>query len=204
MITTNGGWFSECFWDHVFMVYVWVESWWSGWWMRVSVWGFGVMLRWFCPWAFDDEWMHLASRFIARRERPSCLSSEGESLIVWRSLRGEVFSYSFLLLPGQLDGVACFNNCPGYSMVTVYSFCAVLRRARSYPSGYSLVWSSKPEWLMLQTWNQEFSPSKIMSWWCMCEWRVGGVDGGWECVSKAGGSMLGSSMSNACARLLAL
>ena len=77
-------------------------------------------------------------------------------LIVWRSLRGEVFNYSFLLLPGQLDGAACFNNCPGYSRVTVYSFCVVLRRARSYPSGYSLVWSSTPEWLMLQTSNQGF------------------------------------------------
>ena len=33
-----------------------------------------------------------------------CLSSEGASLIVRRSLRGEVFNYLFVLLPGQLDG----------------------------------------------------------------------------------------------------
>ena len=47
-----------------------------------------------------------------------------------------IFNYSPLLLPGYLDGAACFNNCIGYGRVTVYSFCAVLCRARSYPSGY--------------------------------------------------------------------
>ena len=82
-------------------------------------------------------------------------------------LRGEVFNYlieepsclrkrlasSIIILYCCLDSWT-ENICPGYSRVTAYSFCAVLRRAWSYPSGYSLVWSSTPEWLMLQTSNQ--------------------------------------------------
>ena len=47
-------------------------------------------------------------------------------LIFWRSLQDEVFNYSCLLLPRQLDGAAVLNNCPSYSIVTVYSFCVVL------------------------------------------------------------------------------
>jgi hypothetical protein len=43
-----------------------------------------------------------------------------------KCLRDEVFNYSLLLLPGQLDGTAVFNSCPGYSTITVYFFCAVL------------------------------------------------------------------------------
>ena len=40
-------------------------------------------------------------------------------LIFWRSLQDEVFNYSCLLLPRQLDGAAVLNNCPCYSRVTV-------------------------------------------------------------------------------------
>ncbi|KAF8765374.1 hypothetical protein HU200_008518 [Digitaria exilis] len=35
------------------------------------------------------------------------------------------FNYPPLLLPGQLDGKVLFNNCPGYSVLTVYSFCVL-------------------------------------------------------------------------------
>ncbi|KAF8659234.1 hypothetical protein HU200_058639 [Digitaria exilis] len=37
------------------------------------------------------------------------------------------FNYPPLLLSGQLDGEVFFNNCPGYSVLTVHSFCAVRR-----------------------------------------------------------------------------
>ena len=152
--TTIGAWSSECFWDHVFMVYVWVASWWSGEWMRVRCLVVRSMLN------ADDglviwcggEWMRPASRFIAQRECPSCLSSEG------------AFEAKSLIMPSccGLDSWT-ENNCPGYSRVTVYSLCAVLHRARSYPSGYgySFVWSSTLEWLMLQTSNQG-------SWHAVC------------------------------------
>ena len=93
------------------------------------------------------EWMRPASRFIARRECPSCLSSEGAF-----EARSSIIP-SYCCLDSWTE-----NNCPGYSRVTVYSFCAVLHRARSYPFGYgySFVWSSTPEWLMLQISNQGF------------------------------------------------
>jgi hypothetical protein len=60
---------------------------------------------------YGNECRRLASPFKAREE-PSGLPS-------WISLQP-------LLLPGQLDDTAIFNNCSGYSSVTVYSFCAVL------------------------------------------------------------------------------
>ncbi|KAF8779247.1 hypothetical protein HU200_002927 [Digitaria exilis] len=37
------------------------------------------------------------------------------------------FNYPPLLLTGQLDGEVFFNNCPGYSVLTVHSFCVVRR-----------------------------------------------------------------------------
>ena len=88
----------------------------SGW--ECGVWWFG---RFF----FRAEWMRPASRFIAWRECPSCLSSEG----AFEAKSSIIHSYYCL------DS----NNCPGYSRVTVYSFYAVLHCARSYLSRYSLV-----------------------------------------------------------------
>ena len=96
----------------------------------------------------------------------SLYSTKGVSfmLIVWSSFEAKSSSEepsclrkhlasSIIILYYCLDSWT-ENNCPGYIRVTAYSFCIVLHRARSYPSGYSLVWSSTPKWLMLQTSNQ--------------------------------------------------
>ena len=111
--------------------------------LRWDAWLFG---HWFFDASSDAEWMRPTSPFIARRECPSCLSSEVPSRKSHR-LRSLRASSSIIILYCCLDSWM-ENNYPGYSRVTVYSFCAVLRRARSYPSrygyGYSLVWSSTP------------------------------------------------------------
>jgi hypothetical protein len=74
--------------------------------------------------SINDECRRPTSPF-KEREEPSVLPS-------WISLQHSggqgccAFNYSPLLLPGQLNGATVFNNCPGYSSVTIYSFCAVL------------------------------------------------------------------------------
>jgi len=122
----------------VFMI-MWVERWWSG---VDELVVFGLMFA--CS-LLRSEWMRPTSLFIAQRECPSCLSSGVPSrrslqLFVWGAFvlkeASSIFNYSPLLLPGQLDCVACFNNCPNYSRMTVYSFYVVLCRTRSYRSGY--------------------------------------------------------------------
>jgi len=65
--------------------------------------------------------MRPTSLFIARRE-PSGLSF---MLIFWCL---QLFSFTVDWTPGC---AAVLNNCPGYSRVTIYSFCAVLCRTLS-------------------------------------------------------------------------
>ena len=61
-------------------VCVWVESWWSGWWMRVR-------LRWLSSLFFDDFLIELLIRCRMNELGVSIYSTEGVSfmLIIWRS-----------------------------------------------------------------------------------------------------------------------
>ena len=114
------------------------------------------ILRWFCDaifWCFTNApgvslYITKGGVLHAYHLKERALSSEG----AFEAMSSIIPSY--YCLDSWME-----NNCPGYSRVTAYSFCAVLHRAWSYPSAYrySLVWSSTPEWLMLQTANQ--------GWW---------------------------------------
>ena len=132
-----------------------------------------LRFRWLSSaWAFDDlVWWFFGSflRWWMNAPGVSSYSKKGALWSVLQAyllefLRGEVFTHlseepsclrkrlasSIIIFYCCLDSWT-ENNCPGYSRVTVYSFCAVLHRAQIVSFW---IWSSTPEWLMLQTSNQ--------------------------------------------------
>ena len=149
----------------VFMI-MWVERWWLRWryrwWCRMRYSGCApLFLPTFVLLCDLRCWMNApsVSLYTAARAFWSILHA-----YLLEFLRGEVFNYlseepsclrkraasSIIILYCCLDSWT-ENNYPGYSRVTVYSFCAVLHRAQIVSFW---IWSSTPEWLMLQTSNQ--------------------------------------------------